>query len=383
MKKLICVILALVMVLALCACSVNKTEVSVLWAGAEDHATQPNSLINAMDRAMYIEKIDYQHYAAAGDQAAQTAQAESCLANGCSALLVELVDASAAQTIVDLAKAKDVPVVFFGTAVDAAVVSSYAKCAAVATDSASVLTAFSKMVSEYVVDNRATLDADGDGNIHYICVGNNPCTVGSLTVETKEGQITLNLVQQDAALEDLELQVQTIEGKKMFVFKTVEEKRQLATADGTIIDMILCEDDEKALETLVALQAMDINTDKLSTCFVPLFAIGADADYKAYVMADMPTDEEGRKAHLAEMAMLADMTVLDAAEWEKWTAGEENEVDSMIFNTMNQIDTGRLTGTVMENDDAIAEAAAKLAAQLLKGEAPAESYVRVDYTIYN
>ena len=130
MKKLIAILLALVMTLGLCACSVNDGEVSVLWAGAEDHAVIPDSLINAMDRAMYIEKISYKYYAASGDQNAQTKQAENCLANGCSALVVELVDAAAAQTIVDMAKAKNVPVVFFGTAVDQTVVDSYVKCVA-------------------------------------------------------------------------------------------------------------------------------------------------------------------------------------------------------------------------------------------------------------
>ena len=169
MKKLIAVILVLVTVLSLCACSVNKSEVSVLWAGNDDHAVVPDSLINAMDRAMYIEKIDYKHYAAGGDQAKQTQQAESCLANGCSALVVELVDPAAAQTIVDMAKAKNVPVIFFSTAVDAAVVSSYAKCAAVVTNEATVDEQYTQMVLDYVLAN--DLDLDEDGKVSCVIVG--------------------------------------------------------------------------------------------------------------------------------------------------------------------------------------------------------------------
>lgn len=393
MKKLICIVLALVMVLALCACSINKTEVSILWAGEDDHAVVPNSLINAMDRAMYIESIDYTHYAAAGDQAKQTQQATECLEAGCSALMVELVDASAAQEIVDLAKAKDVPVIFFGTAVDAAVVSSYAKCAAVETNAQTLSSEFTAMVGNYVLSNTKLteegkepadddMDLDNDGKITYVTVGELPEAMGSVVKEDKDGNVeyTIECVQLTDTFESLTVKVEEEEGG---LFGGVTEYRTLQTADGKTVELLLVADDQQAMDTLLALQAMDINTNKLSTCFVPVFTMGADADYKAYVMEGLPTDAAQRSEYLAQMVLVADMTGLGEKEWDKRAAGEENEVDSMIFNTMNQIDTGRLSGTVVEDYDAVAEAAAKLAAQLLKGEALAEQIIKVSYTVYN
>lgn len=400
MKKLLSVILVLVMVLALCACTVNKTEVSVLWAGSEDHATQPNSLINAMDRAMYIEKIDYKHYAAAGDQAKQTQQATDCLNAGCSALMVELVDASAAQAIVDLAKAKNVPVIFFGTEVDAAVVNSYAKCAAVSTDAASVDDAVFELVSEYVLKNTKLtkegkepadddLDLDDDGKISYVAVGEISLKETMAIEKDKEDEPKLNkdgsykkaveLVQLSAAFEELTVSESEEEGG---LFGGTTTYRQLKTADGKTVELLLVADDQQAMDILVALQAMGINTDKLATCFVPVFTVGAGADYKARVMENLPADAAARAEYLEGMRLFADMTVLDSKEWDKRAAGEENEVDSMIFNTFNQIDTGRLSGTAVEDEDAIAEAAAKLAKQLLKGKAVEETVVKVEYTVY-
>ncbi len=378
MKKIISIILILVTVLALCACTVNKTEVSILWAGDNDHALVPNSLINAVDRAMYIEKIDYNHYAAAGDQATQTQQATDCLNAGCSALMVELVDASAAQTIVDLAKAKDVPVIFFGTEVDRAVVNSYAKCAAVSTNEETLSDTFDRLVCEYVLGNLDAIDLDADGKIHYITVGDITLTSSAV----KKDETTLELIAVDAALEDLQLQVETKEVKKLLVFKTTEESRKLTTLDGAVVEMILVADDQQGMDILLALQALDMNTDKLATCFVPVFTVGADADYKAYVMEGLPADAAARSEYLAQMALVADMTGLEQKEWDKRAAGQENEVDSMIFNTMNQIDTGRLSGTVVEDYDAVAEAAARLAAQLLKGEAIESQFNTVSYTTY-
>ena len=400
MKKLLSVILVLVMVLALCACSVNKTEVSVLWAGTDDHAVVPNSLINAMDRAMYIEKIDYKHYAAAGDQAKQTQQATDCLNAGCSALMVELVDASAAQAIVDLAKAKNVPVVFFGTEVDAAVVNGYAKCAAVSTDADSVDKAVFDVVSTYVLANTKLtkagkepadddMDLDDDGKISYVAVGEIALTESMAIEKDKEDEPKLNkdgsykkaveMVQLSAAFEELKL-VETEEKSGLFGGTTTY--RQLQTADGKTVELLVVADDQQAMDTLVALQAMGINTDKLATCFVPVFTVGADADYKARVMENLPADAAARTQYLEGLRMFADMTVLDAKEWEKRAAGQENEVDSMIFNTFNQIDTSRLTGTAVEDYDAIAEAAAKLAKQLLKGQSVEKTVVKVEYTVY-
>ena len=107
MKKLIVILLAAAMLLGLSACGGSKTTVAVLWSGSETEATMPNSMLNAVERAMYIEKLSYTGFAANGDQAQQTAQAEAAVSEGYAALLVELVDVAAAQAIVDIAKAAD------------------------------------------------------------------------------------------------------------------------------------------------------------------------------------------------------------------------------------------------------------------------------------
>ena len=182
MKKLFAIALVVTLMLAcFSGCSINKNEVSILWRGDEAEAINPNSLINAMDRAMYISNIQYKHYAANGDQAAQTKQAETALNAGCEALVVQLVDSAAAQTIVDLAKAKNIPVVFFDSDVDAAVVNGYEKCALVKADDARLNEGYSAMLYMYFgptmekqIKAQAKgkeqdgFDKDGDGKITYL-----------------------------------------------------------------------------------------------------------------------------------------------------------------------------------------------------------------------
>ena len=116
MKKWIAMLLLAAMMLSLAACGkVNDSPVAILWSG-DGEVKVPNSLINSMERAMYIENIRYDHYGANGNPDTQIQQAKEALEAGCAALMVELVtdvEDAAAKAIIVAAKAKNVPVVFF------------------------------------------------------------------------------------------------------------------------------------------------------------------------------------------------------------------------------------------------------------------------------
>lgn len=373
MKRLLAVALIAVMLLGLCACNVNDNEVSILWSGEHDVAVVPDSLINAMDRAMYIESVSYKHFAAKGDQAAQTQQAEACLNAGCDALMVELVDPTAAQSIVDMAKAKNVPVVFFGCDVDAAVVASYDKCGLVITDEATLAETYTGMVNDYVAkqlekqgDKPNGIDKDLDGKVTCL-------VLGDIAVEGD------NLICLSGSLEELTVQTSTEDKTTFFFIHSVEERGTLVNAEGKVIEAILADNDVQTLDMLVHLQSLGFNANQLSTHFVPLFTVGADADYKDYVLSSLPS--ENRQAYLESMMHLVDMTAIEQSEWENWDKKAENEIDSMVYNTLNQISAGKICGSAIEDYDAVAGAAAKLVADLISGEAVAESTVKVPYTV--
>lgn len=366
MKKFIAIAMAAVIALSMAACgAVNKTPVSILWSG-DGEVKAPNSLINAMERAMYIENITYQHYGANGDQAAQTQQAQAALDAGSAALLVELVDPAAAQSLVDLAKAKEVPIVFFNCAVEETVISGYDKCALVTTDEESLADSYSKMISAYIEDNTEKdgtikLDLDGDGKVSYV-------VDGDVAVTPAESMLQL-----EAAVE--ELQVTTVEEEKKSLFGTkTEEMGRLTTPAGAVVEMILQADDAQTLQTLVTLQEAGMNSDKLTTHFVPVFTVGADADYKGYVLQNMPADQD-KAAYLEKMLHLVDLTGIDESEWAEKT-------ESMIYNTLNQCDAGKLVDTVIEDYDAVATAAAGAVKTLLKGETVSQTVTKIPYISY-
>ena len=79
----------------------------------------------------------FNDYDANGNQTTQTEQVQTALAKGSKMLIVNVVDTGsndAAQHIVDLAGARNVPVIFFNRSVDESVVESYEKCVFVGTD---------------------------------------------------------------------------------------------------------------------------------------------------------------------------------------------------------------------------------------------------------
>ncbi len=340
MKKLLAIMLALVMVLTLCACgTINDSDVAVFWSGENDLALVPNSLINAVDRAMYIENIAYTHYAAKGDQAAQLKQIEEVLHHGCAGLLVELVDTSAAQQIVEHAKEHGVPVVFFNCTVEEAVVSSYDKCAVISTDEATLAATYGKMIGESIVENlkavaekpdkTVALDRNGDGVISY-------CPVGDVTALVAEVDKVLTAAGQKALV--------AVEGPDMDAVLADNNDEK-----GNMIELVITSSDEDALVVLEKLHSIGYNSNRLKTHCIPLFTVGADADASAF------TDT-------------SDMTAEEQA--------------ALIYNAMNVVDAGQMAGTAMEDFDSIAVAAADLLRCFMEGEAVEDTTVEIPYTIY-
>lgn len=343
MKKIIAMLLIAVMVMSLAACgSVNDTEVSILWSG-DGVVSNPNSLINAMERAMYIDNVEYAHYGANGSQETQTKQANDALNAGCAALVVELVDASAAQTIVDAAKAKSVPVIFVNTPVDEAVVKSYDKCVSVVSNADSVGEVLGGKIYEDLEGNKEkgkepkieNYDRNGDGKLSCIVVGDLTVSYEGLPLEVVSGDVAT-----------LKEETRTVE-EKVFFFKKTTEYGDLKNADGTPVELILVDSDATAHEVLKQLREYGFNDNKLTTHCIPVYTVGNEADAKGF------KNQDDYKAE----------------EWE-----------ALIYTTADLIGSGWITGAAVVDYDGCAAKVSDTVKSLLKGEAVAEQIIKVSYT---
>lgn len=378
MKKRIAILLIAIMVLSLAACgTINDTEVAILWNDAGT-VQVPDSLINSVDRAMYTQSIAYTHYGANGSQAEQTKQAQSALDNGCAALLVKPVDDAAAQAILDLAKAKDVAVIFFGAEVDDALVSGYEKCFCISTDAESLAVAQAGMLQKQLMKEKkeaysmnAEMDRNGDGKYTYLSVGDMSDAVQAVNADlTQKGLTAL-----EAAAEGVDAAY--IEGLTESEYTAEDDvtKGLLSTPEGVNVDLILVDSDVSALDVLAALQVKGFNTNKLTTHCIPIYTVGSDADYKAYVLKDRPAGDRkdaAVRAYYEQMQYLVDLTNV-----------KDEDLEEMVYNTYNVIGDGRIAGTAVEDNDAIAAGLAQITRNILEGVQSGESrLVRIPYTTY-
>ena len=349
MKKLLAVLLAAVLLLGLAACSpINgKNAVAVLWSG-DGIVKIPNSLINAMERAMYIENIAYTNFGANGNVAAQVKQAKQALDSGCAALMVEPINEDAAVQITALAKAKDTPVLFFNNAVSEATLQSYDKALLVATDTTSLGKVMGENIKTYVEDtvfaNEKTLkaiDRNGNGEISYIIFGDVGDTLKYVSDKMKP-----------ADPEQAVLTTNDLDEKMKYLLANFNDERK------NTVELIITDSDEAALTVLRHLQAAGFNKDKLTTHNIPVFTVGADADAKAFAVTDAMTEED---------------------------------VKQLLFSTVNLVDANKITAVTLANEDAIAETAAAILANIIQGKsamdgienATGKQKVLIPYTTYS
>ena len=171
MKKWIALALALVMALSVSACGSGSSggKVAVFWYDFED--AYLSSVRQTLDQSLTKAGVSFQDYDAKGSQTAQIEQIQSAIAEGVSALAVNIVEASsdeATQTVVDMAKEAGLPLVFFNRSVPENIVSVYEKAAYVGTDYTMAGHMQGQMIGDYLVNNYDAVDLNGDGIISYV-----------------------------------------------------------------------------------------------------------------------------------------------------------------------------------------------------------------------
>ena len=329
---------------------------------------------------MYIENIDYVHYGANLDSNKQLEQAKEVLEKGCAVLVVELVSPLFAQEIVNAAKEKNVPVIFFNCLVDNSIIKSYDKCVLVTSDLTTIADVQGTMIADYIKANFNDMDKNEDGKISYTAYGT--AVISTAAVEKANALLATEDYQVKSGKKKINTSIEFYDAEN--VLKTLvpdsAESIQANTIDKNV-ELILTENDNIAFAVLLALQAKDYNTDKLKTQSIPMFTLDNTVDYKEYVLANRPeidtdllikdTDSEKiikqknkeikkikeLQSYYEQNAFLVDLTAVN-----------ESDLAEMIYTTINVIDTGRIAGTVIADDDTIAVSVAKIVKNLIKGK---------------
>lgn len=343
MKKLMAVILTLAFALGLTACgggsgSSSNGEVSVFYYTYSD--TYISSVRSAMDKLLTDAGLKFQNYDANGNQTTQTEQVTTALAKGSKLLIVNVVDTGsndAAQNIIDQAKAKNVPVIFFNRSVEESVVTSYDKCVFVGTDYEMAGHMQGEMIGKYLVENYDKLDLNGDGKISYVMFKGQEGNMEAIA-RTQYGVEDANKVLKKAGKPELEFYDASNKNKYLVdqngTWSSAAATDYMGTilaqyseANKNMVELVIANNDEMALGAVSALQTAGYN--KEGTKAIPVFGVDATDAAKSAVnsgamVGTIKQDADGMAKAITTITQnfFADKNALDSIDSEnlvgKW-----------------------------------------------------------------
>ena len=366
MKKLIYLLLTLVLVLAIApSCTINKTEVSVLWSNYKDEYLF--TIADAFDRGAYIENIKHVDYDAENSASKQLEQADTVIANGCTALVVNPVDAVTATQLLSKAKEANLPILFLCSDAlsDAAIktalaIESYDKCALVNVDASTCAEVLSKKIVDDLAKNLKSYDRNGDNTITYLPLGAGATAIANAVIEAAKANDTLKnitITMADISLLDAALSAGDFAQLVKNLFSDWTEESKVP------FELIISDSDTHVESVLLALRGVrekGFNYKELKTHFIPFYTVGISTNASKLLINDRPGAEI-----------------------------EQEELDA--YSVMNTIDSGYVSASALVDDDAIALSTAAILRNLITGkdlmngviaEYVSGNTVSVPYTIY-
>lgn len=319
MKKLIAALLVIAAILtATSSCGGDSEgEVSVFYYTYSD--TYVSGVRSAMDRMLKENNINYHNYDANGNQSTQTEQIDTAIAKGSSMLIVNIVDTGsddAAKTIVEKARAKNIPVIFFNRSVSEQIVKSYEKCVFVGTDYEMAGHMQGELIGNYLKENYNAVDINGDGRISY-CLFKGQQGNAEAEARTKYSVEDANKILKDASLAGLKFYDQRNSDGYLVdqdgTWSNAAANNYMKTIlsaynekNGNMVELIIANNDEMALGALSALNEAGYN--KQGKRIIPIFGIDATEAARAKIDAGelagtIKQDAEGMAKAIITIAM--------------------------------------------------------------------------------
>lgn len=297
MKRLLA--LVLVAVLALGMMSVATAETKALKIGVAIYKYDDNFMtLYRTELEKYLKDLGHEVTIVdgKGDQAEQTNQIDSFIANKMDVLIINLVQSTAAATIIDKVKAAGIPTVFINREPTEADMQMWDKIAYVGADARQSGT----FQGEIIVETANKGDWNGNGVVDYVMLVGDPENVDA----QYRTQFSIK------ALEDAGLKV-----NKLFEQRGdwAQEKGQELTANalsqfGNQVDVVLANNDAMGLGAVQAITAAGRTVGK------DIYLVGVDALPEAVqlVMAGGMTGTV-LNDHIGQSHTAADVAILAAA----------------------------------------------------------------------
>ena len=265
--------------------------------------TYISSVRTALDESLKAAGIDFQDYDANSNQTTQNEQIDTAISTGANLLIVNIVTSGsvdASQAIVDKAQAAGIPVIFFNRAVESdeeegKVLGSYDKCAFVGTDAPEAGHMQGDMIGKYLVENFDAVDLNGDGSISYAMFMGQLGNVEAI-YRTQYAVEDANKVLTEARKAEL----QYFDSSNKDCYQVDQDGNWSATAannymntnlsqynkeNNNMIELIICNNDGMAEGAISALNDKGYNLGDGTSTTIPVFGVDA-TDAAKQLIAD-------------------------------------------------------------------------------------------------
>ena len=356
MKKIIALLLALTMVFALAACAKQTTETPATETTTtpETTTTEENttteetpaaetteaadlkvgvfyytfadtyisSVRTALDAQLDSLGVAYQNFDGNNNQTTQNEQIQTALTDGYNLLIVNMVTSGSPDVANEIiSMANGTPVIFFNRAIEAdgnegTVLNANATISFIGTDAPEAGHLQGKMVGEYLLANWDTVDLNGDGKISYAMFKGDEANVEAI-YRTQFGVEDANAVLTEAGKPELEYfdasntsKYQVDLGGAWSAQAALDYMNtnlsQYNEANGNMIELIICNNDNLAEGAISALEAAGYNTGAEGSKTIPVFGVDATDAAKELIAAGKMTgtvkqDAEGMAVAIASV----------------------------------------------------------------------------------
>ena len=326
-------------------------DVTVLYYAYSD--TYISSVRTALDADLTAAGITYTDYDSNNSQTTQNEYIDTAIANGTDLLIVNMVTSGSSDTansICDKAEAAGIPVIFFNRAVEeddnaGAVLGTRSNIAFVGTDAPEAGHMQGEMIGNYLIENYDAVDLNGDGEISYAMFMGDASNVEAI-YRTQYGVEDANAVLAEAGKPEL-VYFDSSNADKYQLDMTGAWSAQAAMeymqtnlasyseANGNMIELIICNNDNMAEGCITALQAAGYNNGE-GTTTIPVFGVDATDSAQQLIANGTMTgtikqDAEG----MAECIALLATNVMNGEDLlsntDSYTKDTANSLDNKIF----------------------------------------------------
>ena len=326
-------------------------DVTVLYYAYSD--TYISSVRTALDADLTAAGITYTDYDSNNSQTTQNEYIDTAIANGTDLLIVNMVSSGSSDTansICDKAEAAGIPVIFFNRAVEeddnaGAVLGTRSNIAFVGTDAPEAGHMQGEMIGNYLIENYDAVDLNGDGEISYAMFMGDASNVEAIyrtqySVEDANAILTENgypeLVYFDSTNENkYQLDMTGAWSAQAAMEYMQTNLASYSEANGNMIELIICNNDNMAEGCITALQAAGYNNGE-GTTTIPVFGVDATDSAQQLIANGTMTgtikqDAEG----MAECIALLATNVMNGedllANTDSYTKDTANSLDNKIF----------------------------------------------------